>query len=205
MCYNIFMIETVMHWIAAHGYGVIVIVLALGIFGLPLPNDLILASIGFLIFKGKLLPAPAFAAAFVGSLCGMMVNYGLGRSFGVFIVHRFGRVLHVTTEQLNRVHEWFEHSGRLGLVIGYFLPGVRHVTAFIAGTSRMIFWEFVAFSSIGGFLWCTTFIVLGYFLEEKWSRETARIHHILEISSLAAIAIVVIYLIYRKLQKNRAV
>ncbi len=197
------MIATLLHWIAQHGYGMIFLVLALGIFGLPLPNDLILAYLGYLIFKGRLHPVPAFAAAFFGSLCGMAFNYALGRSFGLYIVHRFGRFLHVSEDQISRLHRWFEHSGRLGLVIGYFLPGVRHVTAFIAGTSRMIFWEFILFSSIGGALWSGAFIVLGYALEDGWSRETARIHHILEIGSLAAVVLVGLYFLQQKLKKKR--
>lgn len=198
------MIAMVSHWIAEHGYGMIFILLALGIFGLPLPNDLILAYIGYLIFKGTLHPVPAFAAAFLGSLCGMMLSYALGRSFGSYIIHRFGSLLHVNPEQVGRVRAWFEHSGRLGLVVGFFLPGVRHVTAFIAGTSRMIFREFVVFSSIGGLLWTAAFIIFGYVLEERWSRETARIHHFLEIGSLAAIAVLGMYLLRQKIRKRRA-
>ena len=196
------MIAVVFHWIAQHGYGMIFILLAAGIFGLPLPNDLILAYIGYLIFKGTLHPVPAFAAAFLGSLCGMMLSYALGRSFGAYVIRRFGRVLHVNPQQLERIHSWFEHSGRLGLAVGFFLPGVRHVTAIIAGTSRMVFSEFVVFSSIGGALWSVTFIVLGYFLEDGWSRETARIHHILEIGSLVAVAVVGLYFLQQRMKKR---
>ncbi len=197
------MIAMVFHWIAQHGYGMIFILLALGIFGLPLPNDLILAYIGYLIFKGTLHPVPAFTAAFLGSLCGMLFNYALGRSFGGYIIHRFGRVLHVYPQHIDRMHTWFEHSGRLGLVIGFFLPGVRHVTAFIAGTSRMVLWVFVAFSAIGGLLWSAAFIILGYLLEEGWSRETARIHHVLEIGTLTAVAVLGIYLLRQRMRKKR--
>ena len=195
--------QTIIHWITLHGYGIIFILLALGIFGLPLPNDLILASVGYLIFKGRLHPLPAVAVAFLGSMCGMAVNYAIGRTFGLYMVHKFGRLLHVTDEQINRMHKWFEHSGKWALVYGYFLPGVRHVTAFVAGTSRMTFREFIVFSSIGGLLWSTTYILLGYFLEESWSRETARIHHILEIGTLIAIAIAGIYFIQQRIRKRR--
>jgi membrane protein DedA with SNARE-associated domain len=196
--------QTILHWITLHGYRVIFVVLALGIFGLPVPNDLILASLGYLIFKGRLDPLPTAASAFLGSLCGMSINYAVGRTFGLYVVHKFGRFLHVTAEQINRMHEWFEHSGRWGVMFGYFLPGVRHLTAIAAGTSKMTFWEFLVFSSAGGALWLFTFITLGYFLEEHWSRETARIHHILEIGSLAALAILGIYFLQQRIRKKRA-
>ncbi len=67
----------------------------------------------------------------------------------------------------------------------------------------MTFREFIVFSSIGGLLWSTTYILLGYFLEESWSRETARIHHILEIGTLIAIAIAGIYFVQQRIRKRR--
>lgn len=197
------MIATLLHWITHHGYGVIFAVFALGIFGLPLPNDWILAYLGFLIFKGKLSPAPTIIAVFFGSLCGMSFNYALGRTFGLYLVHKFGALLRLTEEKINRAHDWFEHSGRWGLVVGYFLPGVRHLTAFAAGASKMIFWEFAVFASIGGILWASAFIALGYFLEERWSHETKRIHHILEIGSLVVLAILGLYFLLQWFKKRK--
>jgi membrane protein DedA with SNARE-associated domain len=197
------MIELILHWIAQHGYGVIFAVFALGLFGLPLPNDLILASLGFLIYKGRLHPVPTVAAAFFGAVCGMMINYLLGRTFGHYLVARFGALVNLTQEKVQQVHDWFERSGRWGLVAGYFLPGVRHLTAFAAGTSRMTLWEFALFGSIGGLIWSGTFIALGYFLEEHWSRETQRIHHILEIGSIAVLVLGAGYLLVKKIQNRR--
>ncbi len=197
------MMHTIMHWIAVHGYGVIFVLLALGIFGLPLPNDLLLAYLGFLIFKGKLLLLPTVAAAVAGALCGMTINYALGRTFGLYLIHKFGGLLHITAEQLDRFHAWYERSGRWGLLFGYFLPGVRHLTAFAAGTSRMSFAEFAVFGYAGGFLWACTFMSLGYFLEDRWSHETKRIHHILVFGSLAALAILGLYILQQWIRKRR--
>jgi membrane protein DedA with SNARE-associated domain len=197
--------QTIIHWITLHGYGVIFIVLALGIFGLPFPNEVILASLGYLIFKGRLDPLPTVISAFLGSTCGVMLSYVLGRTFGLYVVYKFGRFVHVTTEQINRMHDWFGHSGRWAVLFGYFLPGVRHLTAFVAGTSKMRFWEFALFASAGGILWLSSFILAGYFLEERWSRETARIHHVLEISSFVALAVVGLYFLQQKIKKKRSV
>ncbi len=198
------MIHMITHWIAVHGYGVIFVLFALDIFGLPLPNDWLLAYLGFLIFKGKLLPLPTVAAAVAGAICGMTINYALGRTFGLYIVHKFGRLLHVTDGQLDRLHNWFERTGRWGLLFGYYLPGVRHLTAFVAGTSRMSFTEFVVYGYTGGFLWSCTFIALGYFLEDRWSHETKRIHHVLEIGSLAVLAVAGLYFLRQWIKKRKS-
>ena len=198
------MMQLAMHWITVHGYGVIVVLFALGLFGLPFPNEWLLAYIGYLVFKGTLHPVSAAAAAFFGSLCGMVINYCLGRSFGTHLIQKFSRILHMSPDKIDRVHEWFRHSGRLGLVAGFFLPGVRHVTALAAGTVKMAFTEFLLFSAIGGFFWTCSFVYLGYVLEERWQQETRRIHHMLEMASLAGIIIAGAYLVGRSIRKKRA-
>jgi membrane protein DedA with SNARE-associated domain len=205
LCYTFFMEQTIIHWITLHGYGVIFIVLGLGIFGLPVPNELILASLGYLIFKGRLDPLPTVIFAFLGSTCGMMLSYVIGRSFGLYVVYKFGRFVHVTAEHISRMHGWFGRFGKWAVLFGYFFPGIRHLTAIVAGTSKMPFWEFLVYSSAGGFLWLTSFIVAGYVLEERWSRETARIHHILEIGSFIALVVVGIYFLLQRIKKKNVV
>jgi membrane protein DedA with SNARE-associated domain len=131
-------------------------------------------------------------------MCGMTLNYVLGKTAGLYLVRKFGSYVNLTPERLGRMHDWFEQKGRWGLLFGYFLPGVRHLTAFAAGTSKMTFYEFAIFSFSGAVVWSSTFISLGYFLEEHWSRETKKIHHILEMSSVAVLVLLAGYLLFQK-------
>jgi membrane protein DedA with SNARE-associated domain len=197
-CYDVVMIETIIHWVTEHGYGVIFALFAFGIIGVPLPSEWLLAYLGFLIYKGKLHPVPAVATAYFGNICGMTLNYVLGRTAGLYLVQKFGSLVNLTPERISRMHDWFERKGRWGLLFGYFLPGVRHLTAFAAGTSRMTFYEFAIFSFSGAVVWSSTFIYLGFFLEEHWSRETENIHHILEICSVAVLVLLAGYLLLQK-------
>lgn len=201
---NYHIIHWVTHWIKIHGYGVIAGLFAVGIIGLPLPNEWILAYLGHLIYKGELLPIPTVTAAVLGSVCGATFNYALGRTLGLYLVKKFGRFVRLTPEKMDKMHEWFEHSGRWGLLFGYFLPGVRHLTVFAAGTSKMTFTEFTFFGYGGAFIWSSTFIFLGYFFEEQWSKQTKNIHHILGIGSLAAIVLFAFYLLWKKRKQKNA-
>jgi len=196
------MLATISHWIALHGYGVIFALFALGIIGLPVPDEWLLAYLGHLIYKGRLLPTPTVAAAFLGSICGMTLSYVLGRTFGLYLVHKFGGFVRLTPEKLAKMHDWYEHSGRWALFIGYFLPGVRHVTAIVAGTSKMTFWEFALFAYTGGFAWSCTFISLGYFLQEEWSRETKKIHNVMQIGTVAVLVLLTLYLLWKRGKKK---
>jgi membrane protein DedA with SNARE-associated domain len=192
------MIATITHWIALHGYGVIFGLFAFGIVGLPVPDEWLLAYLGHLIFKGRLAPAPTVAAAFLGSICGMTLSYTLGRTFGFYLVHKFGSLVRLTPEKILRMRHWYERSGRWALLLGYFLPGVRHVTAITAGTSKMTFRAFALFAYPGGFAWSSAFIYLGYFLQEEWSRKTGKIHSIMELGTVAGLVVLTGYLLWKK-------
>jgi membrane protein DedA with SNARE-associated domain len=158
------------NWIKTYGYLGVFSSLTLGMFGLPVPDESILTFTGFLIAKHYLHPVPAVLAAFVGSTCGITLNYLVGRFIGFPLLQKYGAHMHLTPEKLDRARQWFEKYGKWALFIGYFLPGIRHLASFTAGTSRLRYWFFAPFAYAGGFLWVISFISLGYFLGEEWPR-----------------------------------
>jgi membrane protein DedA with SNARE-associated domain len=193
----------VFDWIAQYGYGVIFLALMLGLVGLPIPDETILVYCGYLISKGKLNPAGAFLAGLAGSWCGISVSYAIGRTAGLGVLHKFGKYLHVTVERLNKVHAWFDRIGHWALFFGYYIAGVRHFTAIVAGTSKLKFTHFMAFAWTGGLLWVATFLTLGYFLGENWERIAEMIHHdLLYVSIAVLVAAAAYYLIRRRSQKT---
>src|ERR1041385_5449659 len=94
----------ILHWIAEHGqdYGALAIflLLALGIIGLPIPDEMLLTFAGHLIFKGKLQPTPTVLAALLGSIVGISVSYALGRWMGNHVIKKYGAKIHLTEERL---------------------------------------------------------------------------------------------------------
>jgi len=160
--------QTFLHWISHYGYAGIFFLLMLGIIGLPIPDETMMTFSGYLIFKGQLHVVPTIASAFLGSISGITVSYLLGRTGGHPLVLRYGHWVHISQEKIDRVHEWLEHRGRWGLFVGYFIPGVRHLTALVAGTSQMRYSVFATFAYSGGLLWSISFIAAGFFLGKEW-------------------------------------
>jgi len=192
------MVEQIGHWISTYGYPAIFVLLVFGIVGLPVPDETLLTFTGYLIFKGQLKLTPAFLAAFCGSACGITLSYILGRTFGLALIHRYGKYIHLTEERIQYAHNWFERVGRWGLTFGYFVPGVRHFTAYAAGMSALQTHEFAAFAYSGAFLWAGTFISLGYFLGERWESTSEQIHKYLLIATAVAVVLGLFYLAWRK-------
>jgi len=192
------------HWISSYGYPAIFLLLVLGIVGLPIPDETILVFCGYLIFKGTLHAVPAYFAALAGSWSGISLSYTIGRTLGTTAVSRYGKRLHLTEDRLARVHQWFNRAGHWALAIGYFIAGARHLTAIVAGMSRLEFSSFAAFAWSGGAVWVLTFITLGYFLGEQWKTIAHIVTRDMGYASLALIVALALILGVRWLMRARS-
>jgi membrane protein DedA with SNARE-associated domain len=179
------------------------LLLMFGIIGVPIPDETLLIFSGYLAFKGQLHILPTIVSAFLGSVCGITVSYGLGRIGGYALILRYGHWVHITDERIGRAREWLEHRGRWGLFIGYFIPGVRHLTALVAGTSRMRYSVFATFAYAGGLVWSTSFITAGFFLEKGWRNVAASTQQWRLIAfALVGCILLLYYLLQRKARRR---
>jgi membrane protein DedA with SNARE-associated domain len=190
--------QQILGWISQYGYLAIFLLLVFGIVGLPIPDETLLAFTGYMVFKGHLSLAPAFAASLGGSLCGITFSYSLGRKFGLPLIHRYGKYLRIREEHLVKAHAWFARVGHWSLTLGYFVAGVRHLTAFSAGMSRVEYPQFALFAYSGGILWVSTFIGVGYFLGDRWESVQQNISHYILDAALLAVLLLAVFLVWRK-------
>jgi membrane protein DedA with SNARE-associated domain len=162
------------------------------------PDETLLAFTGYMVFKGHLSLAPAFAAALGGSLCGITFSYTLGRKFGLPLIHRYGKYLRIREEHLVKAHAWFARVGHWALTLGYFVAGVRHFTAYAAGMSAVEPQQFALYAYSGGIVWVSTFIGLGYFLGDRWEAVQKNIDRYLLGGAIAAALLIAAGLAWRK-------
>ncbi len=168
--------DAVFSWISRYGYPGLFALLMLGIVGLPVPDETLLVFCGYLIWKGHFHPLATFLAGFGGTVCGISISYFLGRTCGHIVISRYGRLIGLTPDRLDRVHRWFDRLGTWLLSIGYFIPGVRHFTALVAGTAGLSWRAFALFAYGGAAVWVGMFLSVGYFMGEKWQQSSATIH-----------------------------
>ena len=158
-----------LHWGISHGYLGLFAVLAVGVM-LPLPEDTTLLFAGYLVSRGQFALLPTWLAADLGCMTGITISYLIGRSAGLIVIKRFGHYVGITPQRLERTTEWFHRVGKWGLLLGYFVPGVRHLTALVAGSSTVRFPVFLLFAGSGALIWSSLFLTLGYFLRDEWKR-----------------------------------
>ncbi len=193
----------VLAWITQYGYLAIFFLLVFGIIGLPIPDETLLTFSGYLVYKGHLALPLAFGTALAGSITGITISFYLGRVLGMKVIHKYGKYLRITEEHFNKAHGWFERVGHWALTVGYFIPGVRHLTAYAAGISELEPKHFAMYAYSGAVLWVSTFIGLGYFLGERWEAVQANIHHYLLELSLATVVLAIGYFVWWKWIRRR--
>jgi membrane protein DedA with SNARE-associated domain len=129
--------HSILFSITTYSYLGIFVALGLGILGLPIPDETLMAYTGFLVFQGKLNYLYTIMIAFIGTSCGITIGYILGRTFGSPFIKRYSAKINVNSERIQNAEIFYNKYGKFALFICYFIPGVRHLTAIFAGTSLM--------------------------------------------------------------------
>jgi membrane protein DedA with SNARE-associated domain len=104
---------------------------------------------------------------------------------------------------MERVHQWFNRIGHWALAVGYFIAGMRHLTAIVAGMSRLEFSSFAAYAWSGGAVWVLIFILLGYLLGDQWKIIAEMVDRDMGYALLALIVAAALTLGARELMRRR--
>ena len=99
-----------------------------------------------------------------GPLSGTRSATGWGAKGGRRFVLRWGRYLFISPERLARAEAFFARHGGKAVFLARFFSGLRVFGALVAGTSRMRWGTFLLYNVLGGALWATAAVLLGYFL-----------------------------------------
>lgn len=198
------MIEnTILNFVSNYGYFAIFGVLIFGIIGVPVPDEVLMSFAGFLVSEGRLHYLPTVSISIIGSFTGMSISFFIGYRFGLPLLEKYGRKIHVTPERLKKVEHWFNRFGKFAVTIGYFIPGVRHFTAYFAGISRWNYRTFAFYAIPGAILWVLTFVSLGFYLEAYWRAFIQTLHRYTSIFVIAVLLGFVIWRVTRSLIKKQ--
>ncbi len=77
---------------------------------------------------------------------------------------RYGRVLHITEERLQRAEAWFARYDQAVVLGGRMVPGARSIVSVPAGLVNMPLLRFMVLTTIGSALWNALLIGAGWAL-----------------------------------------
>ncbi|KEO83169.1 VTT domain-containing protein [Tumebacillus flagellatus] len=184
------------------GYIVLFGSLLLELIALPVPGEVLLSYAGLLIFQGRLNWGLSILVAGLGASAGISLSYWIGYRLGKPFFERYGSKFHLGPDKLEKTSQWFARYGNKMLIVGYFIPGVRHITGYFAGVTRIPFRKFALHAYTGAFLFTGTFISLGKVLGPKWDEFHHSIKKYLIIGGIIAAAAVVVVYLYRRYREQ---
>ena len=169
--------EYVNLFVIKYGYAGIFLSLSLGVIGLPIPDEVLMTCAGYAAARGILSMPLAFASAFFGAVLGSAISYWIGRVWGLPLLLWAGPYIGIPAEKVAKTQVLFTRYGSLLLVVGYFLPGIRHLSAYMGGMSGMDLRRFAFFSCVGAFCWSMTYLQVGLALGKEWLRVAVYVRH----------------------------
>jgi membrane protein DedA with SNARE-associated domain len=144
-----------------------------------------------------------------GILIGDSIIFRAGATYGEALLEtRLGR--HIPGEKVERIIGLFERHGAKFIMVARFLPGVRAVTYFVAGTTGVTYWRFLLFDGIAACVSAPFWVLLGHWagkhrmLHKAWQlAKEVQIGIILVVAGLIAIWVLV-SLIRKRMRKSPA-
>ncbi|MGR5898346.1 DedA family protein [Bacillus cereus] len=152
-------LHELLSYIEQYGYWALFFCLWLGIIGMPIPDEMIVMSGGFVSSLGILNVIPAFLLTYLGVVSGLSLGYILGKIFGTKVLDKLMKKK--KAKYVVKSQEMVEKYGHYALVTSYFIPVVRHVVPYLVGMNNMSFKTYALYSYTTGFLWTLVYFVLG--------------------------------------------
>lgn len=170
--------------------------LFIGILGIPIPVEALLAFAGFLASQHKLNFFLLVFVAFLGTISGITPGYFMGKYLGDSVMEKYAAKLYINKEHLEKARQWNKKLGKAALLVICFIPGARHFAGLFSGISHQPFSEFALFGYAGSLLWVVTFTSLGYYFGDKW-KIVLTYHKYITPMVAVIIIISIIYFTYR--------
>lgn len=165
-----------------------------------LPGDSLLFVAGAIASRGLLDIRLLFLLITSAAILGDMVNYTVGRFFGVSLFKRKSRFL--KKEYIDKTHAIFEKYGNKAIVLCRFVPIVRTFTPFIAGFGQMHYGKFMTYNVVGGISWAVIFLLGGYYFGEMPFIKNSLTLTIIGIVILSCIPMIVEIIRAKRRRKN---
>lgn len=173
----------------------------------PIPSEVVLLFGGALTLSTSMNVPLVILFATLGSLTGAAALYGLGRvlkadRLKALFGGKFGRVLHLKPEYVDRSMGWFSRYQSKAVLICRCIPLIRSLISIPAGCNEMDIPLFLLLTAIGSAVWNTILVLIGALLGGAWESALPYVNKYSTVAIVAFCIIAAQYVIW-KLQKRK--
>lgn len=167
--------------------------------GFVLPGEAAAVIGGVIASQGEVNIVVMVALVVAAAIVGDSVGYEIGRHFGPRILDI--RILAKHQDQIRKAQDFLRRRGGPAVFFGRFIAFFRAMMPALAGISRMPYAKFIAFNAVGGIVWGSAFVLLGYYGSGSYQRLESVIG---EGSAIVVAAVAVLLLVIWRVRRRRS-
>src|SRR5438552_11529340 len=114
---------------------------------------------GFLAARGEFSLPVVLVINSTAAVVGSGICYWIGAAGGKPLLLKYGRYIFVRRKDIEKTEAYFARHGKATILIGRFLPVVRHIISIPAGIARMPLVPFFTQTLIGSTIWGSVLIM----------------------------------------------
>jgi len=202
-------LESFAHWVQdvvrLFGYPGVLLLITLESTLVPIPSEIVMPFAGYMASQGEFSLPVILVINSAGALIGSSVCYWIGVKGGKPFLVKYGKFFLLRQHDIAKTEAFFARHGKKTILIGRFLPVIRHVISIPAGIARMPLRDFLLQTFLGSTLWGGTLIMLGYVVGSNWeafSKSLAHVDHLIAlILVLAVVAFGIGFVVRRRRQR----
>lgn len=169
------LVQLLLHFFYQHNFVAVFFLVLIEEAGIPIPvpgDSLVMLAgakkhktLGYSI--GMILVSSA--AVFIGS----SILYFVIRRKGRPLLDKYGKFVHLNEKRLAMLERWFARHGRLAIIFGRLIPGLRIPTTIMAGLSDVPYADFAPTAAIAAVVWSIFYFWIGLIIQREMRYITA--------------------------------
>lgn len=180
---------------------------------IPVPSELVVSPAAYHAAGGHLNVFLVILFATIGADAGATINYVAGYYLGRPIIYRFansrlGHLCLLNQQKVEKSEKYFYDHGVVATLTGRLIPGIRHLISIPAGLSKMPYWKFLFYTTLGAGLWNCILAALGWYLysfvpEDQLNDQILRYGDYIKWGIIAIVLLAIAYLVVRHYIRNK--
>jgi len=159
------------HLIHVYGLLTVAVIVGLECVGVPMPGETaLLAAAMYAGTKHDLNIVAVILTAAAAAIVGRMVGYVIGRSFGYWLLLRYGNYVRMTQKRIKLGQYLFMRHGGKIVFVAQFVPVLRTFAGLFAGANVMPWRSFMVANAVGSFFWAVIYGYAVYALGRQFER-----------------------------------
>ncbi len=163
--------------------------------GVVVPGEIGIVLGGVVANQHRLALWAVLVAAIAGAVIGDSVGYWVGDRFGERLLRKIPDRL-LDENKLKRAENTVRRYGGRAVFIGRFTAALRALVPGTAGMSGVPYVRFLVWNALGGAIWATAYVLIGYLAGSQYK-------HIEKYANYIGIALVVVIVIVLFVRRRR--